>query len=87
MTDRDLAEEWFLERVDASDLEDNPVLAKAFEDQVEGADYERARQQNRPSRADRAFIDAKLEEAFDTDDEDDEEMLDRSMCAPPKRSK
>ncbi|WP_367176839.1 ATP-binding protein [Haloarcula rubripromontorii] len=76
MTDRDLAEEWFLERVDASALEDNPVLAKAFEDQVEGADYERAREQNRPSRADRAFIDAKLEEAFDTDDEDDEEMLD-----------
>ncbi len=51
---------------------------------VEGADYERARQQNRPSRADRAFIDAKLEEAFDIDDEDDAEMLDLVEVRAPE---
>ncbi|MFC7018591.1 MULTISPECIES: ATP-binding protein [Haloarcula] len=75
-TDRDMAKQWFLDRVDADRIGRNPVLAAAYEDEVEGVDYETARAQNRPSRADRAFIDAMLEEAFDTDDEDDESMLD-----------
>ncbi|MBX0295803.1 ATP-binding protein [Haloarcula nitratireducens] len=75
-TDRELAEEWFLERADAEQIRANPVLAAAYEDRYDGVDYETARAHNRPSRADRAFIDARLEEAFDSDDEDDEEMLD-----------
>jgi AAA+ superfamily predicted ATPase len=75
-TNREMAEEWFLDRVDADRLSKNPVLAAEFEHEVDDLDYERAREQNRPARADRAFIDAMLEEAFDTEDEDDEEMLD-----------
>jgi ATP-dependent 26S proteasome regulatory subunit len=75
-TDRDMAEQWFLDRVDADHLMRNPVLASVYEDEVDGVDYETARAHNRPSRADREFIDAMLEEAFDTDDEDDESMLD-----------
>ncbi|MBV0925507.1 ATP-binding protein [Halomicroarcula limicola] len=75
-TDRELAEEWFLERADAEQIRANPVLAAAYADRYDGVDYETARARNRPSRADRAFIDARLEEAFDSDDEDDEEMLD-----------
>ncbi|MFB6150542.1 MAG: ATP-binding protein [Haloarculaceae archaeon] len=73
-TDREMAEEWFLDRVGADDLADNPVLASAYEDEFEGLDYERARADNRPVRADRVWIDNLLDEYFD--DEDDEEMLD-----------
>ncbi|WP_324760262.1 ATP-binding protein [Haloarcula sp. GH36] len=75
-TNREMAEEWFLDRVDAAHLSKNPVLAAEFDHEVDDLDYERAREHNRPARADRAFIDAMLEEAFDTEDEDDEEMLD-----------
>src|SRR6056297_263477 len=74
-TDRDLAEEWFLERADARSIEANPVLAAEYGDEYD-VDYDAAREGNRPARADRAFIDAMLEEAFDSEDEDDEEMLD-----------
>ncbi|MDS0281820.1 ATP-binding protein [Haloarcula onubensis] len=74
-TDQSLAEEWFLERADAGIIEANPVLAAEYGDEFD-VDYDAARQGNRPARADRAFIDARLEEAFDSDDEDDEEMLD-----------
>ncbi|MBX0322662.1 ATP-binding protein [Halomicroarcula sp. F13] len=74
-TDQEMAEEWYLERVDADRLARNPVLAAAYGDELD-VDYEKARATNRPARADRAFIDAMLEEAFDSDDEDDEEMLD-----------
>jgi len=73
-TDRDMAEEWLLDRVDAGDLADSPVLAGYFEDEFEGLDYEETRTDNRPVRADRVWIDNLLEEYFD--DEDDEEMLD-----------
>jgi SpoVK/Ycf46/Vps4 family AAA+-type ATPase len=73
-TDRDMAEEWLLDRVDAGDLADNPVLARYFEDEFEDLDYEETRADNRPVRADRVWIDNLLEEYFD--DEDDEEMLD-----------
>src|SRR6056297_3006411 len=74
-TDQSLAEEWFLERADARSIEANPVLAAEYGDDYD-VDYDAAREGNRPARADRPFIDAMLEEAFDSEDEDDEEMLD-----------
>ncbi len=73
-TDRGMAEEWFIDRVDADRLQENPVLTKHFEDELEEVDYELAAEQNRPSRADRAVIDNLLTEYFDEDEE--EEMLD-----------
>jgi ATP-dependent 26S proteasome regulatory subunit len=73
-TDRGMAEEWLRDRLDADRLAANPVLAAHFESAFEGVDYERARQNNRPARADRAVIDDLLEEYFD--DEEAEEMLD-----------
>jgi AAA+ superfamily predicted ATPase len=73
-TDRDLAEEWLRDRVDADHLQANPVLASYFEDEIAGLDYEGARRENRPSRADRAVIDDLLSEYFDEDEEG--EMLD-----------
>ena len=73
-TDRGMAEEWFLDRVEATDLAANPVLAFEYEDEFEEVSYERARENNRPLRADRVWIDSMLEEYFD--DEDEEEMLD-----------
>ncbi len=78
-TDESMAEEWFLKRADADQINDNPVLAAAYEGSVEGVDYDQARVENRPARADRAFIDALLDDAFGNDDEDDEDgenMLD-----------
>jgi len=75
-TDREMAEEWFLERADADRLMDNPVLASVYEGEADGVDYEQARSANRPIRADRVWIDQLLDEYFDEDDEDDEEMLD-----------
>ena len=74
-TNREMAEEWFLERADEERVLSNPVLAAAYGDEFD-VDYDTSRERNRPARADRVFIDAMLEEAFDSDDEDDEEMLD-----------
>jgi len=71
-TDRAMAEQWYLDRVDDEHLETNPTLAYAFADERD-VSHERAREANRPARADRAFIDALLEEYFD---EEDDEMLD-----------
>jgi len=73
LTDRGLAEEWYLDRVGDERIERNPVLAAHFEGKRD-VDHELAREHNRPSRADRAFIDSLLEEYFDEDEE--EEMLD-----------
>ncbi|QSG15150.1 ATP-binding protein [Halapricum desulfuricans] len=73
-TDRGMAEEWFLDRVEATDLAANPVLAFEYEDEFEEVSHERARENNRPLRADRVWIDSMLKEYFD--DEDEEEMLD-----------
>jgi SpoVK/Ycf46/Vps4 family AAA+-type ATPase len=73
-SDHGMAEEWLRERVDADRLAENPVLAAHFEDDFADLDYERAREHNRPARADRAVIDDLLEEYFDEDEE--EEMLD-----------
>jgi AAA+ superfamily predicted ATPase len=72
-TDRSMAEEWFLDRAEEAQLAENPVLAATYEDEA-GVSYELASEGNRPARADRAFIDALLEEYFDEDEED--EMLD-----------
>ena len=73
-TDREMAEQWYLDRASVDRLGRNPVLASAFESEFEALDYETACEQTRPARADRAFIDALLEEYFDEDEED--EMLD-----------
>jgi len=73
-TDDEMAEQWFLDRVDADRLMDNPVLASEYGEQFADVNYDIARQQNRPARADRAWIDSLLEEYFD--DEEEEEMLD-----------
>jgi len=80
-TDRDMAREWYLDRADDDRIEANPTLAVAFETDREVA-YERAREENRPARADRAFIDALLEEYFDEDEED--EMLDLVEVRAPE---
>jgi AAA+ superfamily predicted ATPase len=72
-TDRSMADDWYLDRVGDDALEENPVLTAAYEGDRD-VSYTRARENNRPARADRAFIDALLEEYFDDDEED--EMLD-----------
>ncbi|MXR52229.1 AAA family ATPase [Halovenus sp. WSH3] len=72
-TDREMAEQWYLDRADDDRIEANPVLAKHFSD-GRNVSYERASERNRPARADREFIDSLLEEYFD--DEEEEEMLD-----------
>ena len=75
LTERELAERWFLERADDDQLLENPTLTKYFEDHEDvDVDYEEARDRNRPIQADRVWIDGLLEEYFD--DEDEEEMLD-----------
>ncbi len=71
-TDRSMAEQWYLDRVEDDRLEENPVLAATYQDERD-VSYELARERNRPARADRAFIDALLEEYFD---EEEDEMLD-----------
>jgi AAA+ superfamily predicted ATPase len=70
LTEPAMAEEWFEERADPERVGENPTLAAVFAD----ADYETAREANRPVRADRVWIDSLLDEYFD--DEEDEEMLD-----------
>jgi len=74
-TNEEMAEEWFRDRADTDRIVANPVLAAAYGEEYD-VTYDDARATNRPARADRAFINARLEEAFDSDDEDDEEMLD-----------
>ncbi|MFW6017624.1 MAG: ATP-binding protein [Halapricum sp.] len=81
-TEHGMAEEWFLDRIEAGDLLANPVLASEYEGEFEGASYERAREDNRPLRADRVWIDSMLEEYFD--DEDEEEMLDLVEVRAPE---
>ena len=83
LTDRDLAERWYLDRVDEERLLENPTLAKHFEDR-EGVDvdYETAREVTRPLRADRVWIDGLLEEYFAG--EEDQEMLDLVEVRAPE---
>jgi len=80
-TDDGMAEKWYRERTDATRLGQNPVLARRFEDEFEGADYETARSNNRPLHADRVWIDSLLDQMFD---EDDEEMLDLVEVRAPE---
>jgi len=68
----EMAEEWFLDRVDDERLAGNPTLAYRFGDET-GVDYEAAREENRPIQADRVWIDSLLAEYFE--DEEEQEML------------
>jgi len=89
LAQRDMAEEWFVERVDDERLLENPTLAKHFaEHETYDVDvtHEEARDRNRPIQADRVWIDGLLDEYFNEDD--DEEMLDLvEVRAPPRRSR
>ncbi len=79
-TDREMAETWLLDRVDADDLQSNPTLAFAYGEDFD-VEYEEAREQNRPIHADRVWIDSLLDEMFD---EDEEEMLDLVEVRAPE---
>ncbi|MFC7070383.1 ATP-binding protein [Halobaculum lipolyticum] len=80
--------DWLLERATDDDLLDNPVLAKLAADPDVDADAEfgvthaEAREENRPVRADRVWIDALLGEYFD--EEEDAEMLDLVTVKAPE---
>jgi ATP-dependent 26S proteasome regulatory subunit len=74
LTQPEMAENWFLERVDAETLRRNPTLSWEFADEFDDLTYEEAREANRPIQADRVWIDSLLDEMFE--DEEDEEMLD-----------
>ncbi|WP_226039365.1 ATP-binding protein [Natrinema sp. DC36] len=85
LAQRDMAEEWFVERVDDERLLENPTLAKHFaEHETYDVDvtHEVARDQNRPIQADRVWIDGLLDEYFNEDD--DEEMLDLVEVRAPE---
>lgn len=82
LTQPDLAEQWFLERVDGAWLQSNPTLAYVYQDRDGVAvDYEKAREANRPIQADRAWIDGLLAEYFD---DEDQEMLDLVEVRAPE---
>ncbi|MFB6296721.1 MAG: ATP-binding protein [Halobacteriales archaeon] len=81
LTDPDMAEDWFLDRVDEETLRTNPTLVHAFAEERDDLDYAEAREANRPIQADRAWIDGLLAEYFD---EDDEEMLDLVEVRAPE---
>lgn len=74
LTEPEMAKQWFAERADTERIMANPTLAAVFD--MDGVEYERAREINRPVRADRVWIDSLLEEYFDDEAEEDEEMLD-----------
>jgi len=83
LTDADLATEWLADRIDAERLATNPTLAAHYEDDDRfDVDHETARENNRPVRADRVWIDSLLEEYFD--DEEEEEMLDLVEIRAPE---
>ena len=82
-TQPEMAESWFLDRVDDERLAANPTLASAFQDR-DGVtvEYEEARSSNRPIQADRVWIDSLLAATFSEDD--DEEMLDLVEVRAPE---
>ena len=85
LAQREMAEEWFAERVDETRLLENPTLAKYFERHDEydvDVTHEEARERNRPIQADRVWIDGLLNQYFDEDD--DEEMLDLVEVRAPE---
>lgn len=74
LVDRGMAADWWIDRVDDERIQQNPVLAYEYRTRSDvDVDYEAARADNRPMRADRAWIDGLLGEYFD---EEDQEMLD-----------
>jgi len=75
VTQPEMALEWFRDRADSDRLRTNPALVAAFEAHgVESpVSYATASEETRPLRADRVWIDALLEEYFDTGDEDGED--------------
>jgi ATP-dependent 26S proteasome regulatory subunit len=81
LSDRDMAESWYVQRVDTERIQENPTLASHFEAEMDGIDYRSARETNRPVHADRVWIDSLLDEMFD---EDDEEMLDLVEVKAPE---
>ena len=81
LTEADLAERWFLDRVDADRIAANPTLASEYGDRFD-VDYEAARDRNRPIQADRSYIDSLLAEYFD--EEEEEEMLDLVEVRAPE---
>ncbi|WP_135666309.1 ATP-binding protein [Halorhabdus rudnickae] len=81
-TDRNMAKEWLQKRIEPAELLENPTLAAEFEDEIEGVSHEQAREQVRPARADRAWIDSLLEEYFA--EEEEEEMLDLVEIRAPE---
>ncbi|QLG28053.1 ATP-binding protein [Halorarum halophilum] len=88
LTQPDMTTEWLLERVDDDRLLSNPVLAKIAEEADAGFDvtHAEAREENRPIRADRVWIDALLDEYFGDDDEDEDgdDMLDLVTVKAPE---
>ncbi|MFC4542649.1 ATP-binding protein [Halosolutus amylolyticus] len=83
LADQDLAEQWFVERVDEERLLENPTLAKHFAEHDEyDVDHQTARDRNRPIQADRVWIDGLLNQYFD--EEEDEEMLDLVEVRAPE---
>ncbi len=85
LTQPDMAIEWFLNHAEEGRLQTNPTLAAAIEShETFDADvsHEEARENTRPIKADRVWIDALLEEYFD--EEDDAEMLDLVNVRAPE---
>ncbi|ESP87264.1 ATPase AAA [Candidatus Halobonum tyrrellensis G22] len=84
LTQPEMAVDWLVERVDDEAVRANPTLAKVAEetDADFDASYEEAREENRPIRADRVWIDALLSQYFDEDD--DAEMLDLVTVRAPE---
>jgi ATP-dependent 26S proteasome regulatory subunit len=84
----EMAVDWLLDRVDDENLRENPVLAAVAHDPEVDHDreftvsHEEAREDNRPVRADRVWIDALLSEYFD--EEEDAEMLDLVTVKAPE---
>ncbi len=85
ITQPEMATEWYLERADNERLSTNPTIAAAVENEpgVEVTHAE-ARENNRPIQADRVWIDALLSQYFDTDDDDESEMLDLVQVRAPE---
>lgn len=83
LTEEEMAESWFVDRVGSERLRENPTLAFAYGDEVDPpVDYEEAREANRSVRADRVWIDSLLQEYFQ--DEEDREMLDLVEIRAPE---
>jgi AAA+ superfamily predicted ATPase len=81
LTDEEMAEQWFCRRAEAEHVSTNPTLAAAVGEEM-GVSYEESKEENRPIRADRVWIDALLDEYFG--DEEEAEMLDLVEIRAPE---